>query len=291
MVILAVLLPVVIGSVALGTDLSVFYFEWAQLQKAADAAALAGAGYLPGNPSRALETADKYAKLNGIAAGEISSVVVGSDDTTLSIKLTRSVPYYFGRILGLTEGPVVATATAAVRGASGASGILPVGIDSRTDYTFGQQITLFDSSSSYGPGNWGALALGQGGASTFAENIADGYSGTVNVGDLIATQTGVMNGPTQTAFNSRITSGQDEFPDATYSNHSLDDPRAVTVPIVDFADINGKSQVPVEGFARIWLVGVNQKLDVTAIFLQETVPGGQPGGSIAYGGYQAVLIK
>lgn len=291
MVILAVLLPVLIGSIALGTDLSVFYFEWAQLQKAADAAALAGAGYLPGNPSRALQTADKYAKLNGIAADEISSVVVGSDDTTLSIKLIRSVPYYFGRILGLTESPVVATATAAVRGASGATGVLPVGIDSRTDYTFGQQITLFDSSSPYGPGNWGALALGQGGASTFAQNVMDGYSGTVNVGDLITTQTGVIKGPTQTAFNSRITSGQEEFPDGTYSNHSLDDPRAVTVPIVDFAGINGNSQVPVEGFARIWLVSVDQKLDVTAIFLQETVPGGQPEGATSYGGYQAVLIK
>lgn len=291
LVILAVLLPVVLGSLALGTDLSVFYFEWAQLQKAADAAALAGAGYLPGNPSRAVTTAEDYARLNGVASSEISSVVLGSDDTTLSVTLTRSVSYYFGRVLGLTASPVVASATAAVHGASAASGVLPMGIDARTDYIFGQQITLFSSASSYGAGNWGALALGAAGASTFEQNVVNGYSGTVSVGQLVTTQTGVMSGPTATAFSSRITLGEDEFPDGTYSNHSLNDPRAVTVPIVDFAGINGNSQVPVEGFARIWLVGIDQKLNVTAVFLQEVVSGGAPGGSVSYGGYKVVLAK
>lgn len=291
MVILAILLPLFLGSMALGTDLAVFYFEWAALQKAADAAALAGAGYLPGNPQRASATATKYAKLNGMASSEITSVAVGEDDTTMTVSLSRSVPFCFGKILGFTQSPVSVSATAAVEGASAANGVLPVGIDSQTEYSFGQQITLFDASSSWGPGNWGALALGQGGASTFAQNVTDGYSGTINAGDLITTQTGVMAGPTQTAFDTRITAGEDEFPNDTYNNHSLNDPRAVTVPIVDFAGINGNSQVPVDGFARIWLVGMDQKMAITAIFLQEVVAGGEPGGSANYGGYNVVLIR
>src|SRR5260370_33129989 len=35
-----------LGAMALGTDVAVMYFNWMQLQKGADAAALAGAGWL-----------------------------------------------------------------------------------------------------------------------------------------------------------------------------------------------------------------------------------------------------
>ena len=293
LVIITILLPVLLGALALGVDVSVFYFEWAELQKAADASALAGAGYLPGNPDRALETAQSYAEMNGIASSEITSITIGSGNSTLRVELSREVPYYFGRVLGLRQSPVVASATAAVSGAQSATGILPVGIDSRTSYTFGQPITLMQAgpNSSYGPGNWGALALGEPGASTFESNVINGYDGTVNAGALVATQTGEMEGPTTSAFQTRIDSGQCGFPDGSYENHSLNDPRAVTVPIVNFSDINGKSQVPVEGFARIWLVGVDQHSDITAIFLQEIVAGGSPGGTSQYGGYEAVLIQ
>lgn len=290
LVIITVLLPVLLGALALGVDVSIFYFEWAQLQKAADASALAGAGYLPGNPDRAIETAESYAEMNGVTGGEIVSVTTGDSDLTLTVELSREVPYYFGRILGLTQSPVVARATAEVQGTQSAIGVLPVGIDSQTSYTFGQQISLIFSASSYGPGNWGALALGSPGADTFKNNIINGYSGSVSVGQSVATQTGEMVGPTLTAFQTRISSGETEYPDATYEDHTLNDPRAVTVPMVDYANVSGSSQVPVVGFARLWLVSVDQHLNVQAIFLQETVAGGEPGGPPAYGAYQPVLI-
>ncbi len=291
LVIITVLLPVLLGALALGVDVSVFYFEWAQLQKAADASALAGAGYLPGNPDRGVETAESYAEMNGVNEDEIVSVTAGSDNSTLTVELSREVPYYFGRILGLTQTRVVASATAEVEGTRSATGILPVGIDSQTSYTFGQQISLIFSASSYGPGNWGGLALGEPGASTFENNVIDGYGGSVSVGQMVTTQTGEMVGPTLTAFQTRIDSGESAYPDATCEDHSLNDPRAVTVPIVNYANINGSSQVPVVGFARLWLVSIDSHLDVQAIFLQETAAGGSPGGSSAYGAYQAVLIQ
>jgi Flp pilus assembly protein TadG len=290
LVIMAVLLPVLLGALALGVDVSVFYFEWAQLQKAADASALAGAGYLPGNPDRAIETAQSYAEMNGVTEGEIVSVTPGDDDSTLTVELSREVPYYFGRIFGLNQSPVVARATAEVEGTQSATGVLPVGVDSQTSYTFGQQISLIFSGSSYGPGNWGALALGSPGASTFESNVINGYSGGISVGQWVATQTGQMVGPTLTAFQTRISLGENEYPDATYQDHALNDPRAVTVPMIDYANVNGESQVPVVGFARLWLVSVDQDLNVQAIFLQETVAGGEPGGPSTYGAYQPVLI-
>jgi len=52
MVILAVVLPTLLGAMALCADVAVFYFNWANLQKAADSAALAGAHYLPNDTAR-----------------------------------------------------------------------------------------------------------------------------------------------------------------------------------------------------------------------------------------------
>ena len=43
-----IILPVLLGAMALGADFSVIYFNWSMVQKAADAAALAGASQLTG---------------------------------------------------------------------------------------------------------------------------------------------------------------------------------------------------------------------------------------------------
>jgi hypothetical protein len=69
------------------------------LQKAADSAALAGASYLPDNPSRATSTANQFALSNGIKAAEISSTTVAADSLSITIKLQRNVPYFFGKVL------------------------------------------------------------------------------------------------------------------------------------------------------------------------------------------------
>ena len=73
-VILAVVLPVVVGVVALGADFAVMYFNWVQLQKAADSAALAGAGYLPNDTTGAQNAAITYAKLNGLPSDPAPTV-------------------------------------------------------------------------------------------------------------------------------------------------------------------------------------------------------------------------
>ena len=104
LVIFALIIPVLVGAISLGTDVSVFYFNWMQLQKAADAAAIGGANYLPDNPSAAKTTATQLALSNGIKQAEIVSTSVGANNLTISIKLQRNVPYYFARVLGMTNG-------------------------------------------------------------------------------------------------------------------------------------------------------------------------------------------
>lgn len=113
LVIITLILPALLGAVALGTDATIFYFNWVQLQKAADSAALAGANFLPDNPSQATATANQFAENNGIQASEIVSTTVATDDLSISIKLQRTVPYFLAKVLGLTSGVVATAATAA----------------------------------------------------------------------------------------------------------------------------------------------------------------------------------
>jgi len=112
-VILTLALPTLVGAIALGANVSIFYFNRVQLQKGADAAVLAGASCLPSNPLMALNTARSYANLNGVKAAEIVSTRVSSSNTVITMKVRRAVSYYFAPIFGLT-GVVSAAATAGV---------------------------------------------------------------------------------------------------------------------------------------------------------------------------------
>jgi Flp pilus assembly protein TadG len=291
MALLALLIPVLMGAVALGVDISIFYFNWARLQTAADAAALAGGSYLPGNPTQAVATAKQYATLNGTASGEITSVVPAGNNMSITVNLKRSVPYYFAKVLGFVSSPVAASATASLQNVGSAIGISPIGLQYNTAYTKGQQITLYEG---VGPGNWGALALGGSGASTFSNNLANGYQANVNVNDWldVQTKTGVMDGPVKSGINARISAGLSSDPDGTFSSHTLDDARVMLVPMVDFAGINGSSQVPLKGFAEVWLVGISgggSKLGINVIFIDQVVPQAKPGNGQSFGAWIVVL--
>jgi Flp pilus assembly protein TadG len=148
-VILTLVIATLLGAVALGTDVAVLYFNWVQLQKAADAAALAGAGELTALPdpsgtvaANATSTGEGYACLNGINdpsntnatlcpnpvnnpsyVDKVANISVNASNTQFSIRLTRQVPYYFARLIGLQTGNVAAGATAQVlRGAQRVNG-------------------------------------------------------------------------------------------------------------------------------------------------------------------------
>ncbi len=71
-----IVLPVLIGVMALGADFAIIYLNWSIVQKAADAAALAGASQLTAVPGSAatlkpdvVNYVDGYACLNGIKNG------------------------------------------------------------------------------------------------------------------------------------------------------------------------------------------------------------------------------
>ena len=287
--VMAISIGALIGTIALSTDVGLLYYNWGMLQKAADSAVLAGANSLPSNPSDAIATANSFATKNGMNSGETVSTTVAADQMSITIRLTRRVPYLFGRVVGLSSGVVTANATAGLQGVGSVSGILPVGVDSRTTYTYGQQVSLLTGQ--YGPGNWGALALGGSGASNFASNIQFGYSGTISVGQTLTTETGQMVGPTRSSCTTRVTAGADGFPNGTFGAHSISDPRVVTVPMVDFANINGNSQVLVLGFAELWLVGMDSHETITSYFIRQVANGTPSVTAPRYGAWQVTLIR
>jgi hypothetical protein len=147
---------------ALSCDIAILYVNWLRPQKAADAAVLADANYLPSNGTLAISTANSYARLNGIGSGEIVSTNVAPDDLSITVSLAGRVPYYFATLLGLTNGWVSAKATAGVQASGSARSLVPLGIQYGTNLATYQSVTLklAPQQGFVGPGNWEPLAMG-----------------------------------------------------------------------------------------------------------------------------------
>ena len=298
-VILALVLPALIGAVALGTDVAIFYFNWVELQKAADSAVLAGATFLPATPSVAVSTAQNYAELNGIQNSEIVYVQVASNNMSIAMKLQRTVPYYFARVLGLTSGIVAVSAVAGIEASNSASGLVPIGLQSGTVLTPYEQIILklAPAQGSVGPGNWEPLAMGytrssDPGGSSYKLNIEYGYQPVININDEIYTEPGNLVGPTQQGIDYRLSEGSSTDSSGTVTDHTLADPRVITIPIVNFADINGSSQVPVLGFAEFWIVSVSGNGNITGEFIDQVTAGGTPSSTAPMdGSFTAILLQ
>jgi hypothetical protein len=144
-----------------------------------------------------------------------------------------------------------------------------------------------------GPGDWGPLGLGGTGASTFAQNVENRYQGTVSVGDLLTTDTGLETGPIRTAFNYLISEGQSVDSGGTFASHTPTDPRVLIVPMVDYSNINGSSQVPVKGFAALWLASIDNQNNIQTYFINQVTPESSTPktGVPNYGAYTPVLIQ
>jgi Flp pilus assembly protein TadG len=289
LVILTILIPVLLGVVAMAVDISTFDWTWSRMQSAADAAVLAGASNLPTSPSRAIATATAYAVTDGMLAREVSTPTVAVDNLSISITLTRSVPYYFGRVLGLTASPVVVNATAGLLTTGSVTGSMPIGLSFQTTYAYGQAITLQPGGGT--ANSWGALALGCTGASCYSNNLANGYPGTLTVGDTVQNEPGNKTGPTGTGIAARVTAGQTVDPGGTWSDHTVTDPRAIIVPVVDWTGCSGSCTGPVMGFSSIWIVGANGGA-INIVFIGTAAAGTTPSRTAAnYGTYRAVLIN
>lgn len=271
----AIALPVLIGFLALCTDVGVMYVNWQHLQRAADAAALAGAGYLPGDPASAVAAAEQFAQNNDTLASEmVGTPTVSPDDTNITVTLARTKEYYLAQVLGLKSQNIQVSATAGITpDSNGTSGLMPIGLDCeqtasppcdpQSFSTAGTQFTV--KLTQTGPGNWAPLALGGNGASIFRNNLRIGYTGTLDTTQPVWTEPGNIVGPTGQAIADRLAAGQLMNAGATPCNAQYD-PRYVVMPIIQYSGANGKTPLMIEGFANMWIDGLqgnNNAIDVT----------------------------
>jgi Flp pilus assembly protein TadG len=315
MVLYACAIVTLLGAMALGTDVAVMYWNWQDLQKAADAAVLAGGASLPGDTTQAAKDVNTYLANNGVnTATEIKSgptfgtnpndaVPVAND--TVSITLQRTVPYSFARVLGLTSANVQVTATAwAQPSGSVGGGIVPIALNNAVAVNTGVPITFYgDISPSQGPSHWGGLNInGDTGGGSFAPAIQSGYNGVVSVGDTDALVTGLKNGPVKSAFQTRLDDGSSEDPSGTWNDHTAGDPRDIVVPLTSGTPTPGNSSdFQITGFVHIWLTGVTgngngaNPLSITGIVFTgpaEANPSGGGGGGAGGSNIdQVVLIQ
>lgn len=166
-------LTALLGAMALCTDVAVIYFNWMQLRKAADSAALAGAAYLGpfadapaqspscswgGGGTPAYDIACSYAETNGIMPDEIvaigpaaslpAGVTIPYGAATLQISLQRStIPMFFARVLNPSGSTFAAAVNATAVGPAPlqtmTQGMFPAGLlSSYAPSSYQQQVTL-----------------------------------------------------------------------------------------------------------------------------------------------------
>lgn len=295
-IVFTLVIATLLGVMALGTDVGVLYFYSLQLQKAADAAALAGAGYYgPNTPpaptcqwsrgaSNAQNAACDYVLNNGIAKSYITNinapalnvpnVPVSAQSVQVQLKRT-DIPVFFGRLIGLTNLVAVGNATAIgpMPITTLTRGLFPIGVQYPATMAYDTTITLSEQSSgTFGPGNWGWLNLPQcnpvgsaapptahnGGVTNLAQNINYGSTCSYSIGSTINPETGAnANSSLSTrALNNRI--GDGEPPPIDENAISTSSPQLVLVPLVDWNAPHGQSTtVQVKGFAAFWLTALS----------------------------------
>ncbi len=123
MVLAALLMPVVVGAMALALDCGVMYLQRRQAQTAADAAALAGAYalYNGSNFSVAQSAAIAVGSQNGftIADGDVTQ----PKSTQVAVQVTATPPRFFSALWG--KGSLTISASATAQTSSGSSSTTP----------------------------------------------------------------------------------------------------------------------------------------------------------------------
>jgi Flp pilus assembly protein TadG len=282
-------LPAFIGVMGLATGIGNLYFNYYRMQAAVDAAAISAAQCLPSQSvCTATTTASSYATNNGLAAGEVTVTGPSYNSSTcpsgswyqpcqMTVAATRTVPYYFSRLVGVNSGTVNVTATAAggtVSGINsqsseqgGVSGLMPIGLQKDTysnAWLSGATLPLVYStnpsscpgySTSTVPGDWNWLQFGAPGESTLETNITQGVPGqNLNVGDTVTTEPGAGQ-PAFRKVAKRISGTESNSASCTYGC-SCDSPCHVTVILMDWTGITGAKPTPILGFADLCIDSV-----------------------------------
>jgi len=280
LVLAAFAMVVIFGFAAMAIDVGLFLQERRDLQKSADAAALAGAQELPASPGDAQQKTEEWAAKNGIDASELESIDITSTyaaNDTITVEVKRDVPFVFARVLGFSNDTMRADGTARVGSPAAMGGLTPFGVLEDAIELDEPTVLKYDAND-VDHGNFGALGIDGNGASTYRETIKYGsetalcsQSQETCADPTTETEPGNMTGPTRTGVNWRIdetSTACDEF-DEVFQEHgdtyrlktrcnpfgpggAHDSKRVVIVPVIEEL-CHGHCDVTILKFAMFFL--------------------------------------
>jgi Flp pilus assembly protein TadG len=273
---LAVFLTTLLGIAAIAIDVGSWYQDRRHLQNDADAAALAGASYLPaGTAASAASASFAKNKLNG----ETVAVAFPTADT-VKVTVNYVAPAFFAKVLGRSSATIQATATAQIQG-SGTVGhhVSPYAV-LRTVYNNGAGTQLFTCNGSGATSNCGTVDLPTaanttggscsgsvytGNTSNISATLADTNDiGPVVLGGCLSPKPGATQG-SATAVDSlqgtinqdlkSVGSGAYEIIPQTWDDPQHLPPRLIYVPIVDAFSQGTQGPWTITGFAWFYMTG------------------------------------
>jgi hypothetical protein len=283
MILVALSMIVLLLSSAFVVDIGMSYVQKSKLQSAVDASALAAAQELP-DVTSALDYADQYINLNGFSPSDID-VSFSNEDKMVTVTGTKSFNYLFAKVIGYNMGTLTAAAAATISTIGGVSGAVPLGLEKQT-FVYGESYTLKNGGGSGHTGNYGAIALGDTGASNYVDKLKYGYSNTLTVGQSVDTETGDMKGPTDRGVEFRI----DKDPTATFDTVQKGSPRIIIIPVMDTMDVNGREPVTIVGFAVFFLESSHNGV-ITGKFMEMAVRNSTSGSGTNYGAHHLKLTS
>lgn len=189
-----VFLAVLLGAAALTIDVGAWYRQQRQAQATADAAALAGAQVLPGDPNQAETLAAQYATSNGGGVPD-GGITLRSDfetNDTVVVHVKKSAPTFFADFLGIHSATVGATAAARAGVPNQVDGVAPIVVNQQLcDLEGCPGCPCFDDETTLplgkdgAPGAFGLVNLGGGnnGTPDLADWIQNGYDGYLGLGN------------------------------------------------------------------------------------------------------------
>jgi Flp pilus assembly protein TadG len=273
-ILLVLMIPVVVGMVALTVDIGHLALEREKLTNICDACAKAGGIDLPtaasedvnADLSRAEATAQQYAQQNGLDPAKVQFASDASQDGSgyaLLVTAHEDVPMSFARIFGIDTRPVQATAKVRREGVpiNQETKFVPLAVDRQT-FTFGLEADL--ALSPCAKQHFWRIAIPNTTNADFEAMLRDGVSNEISVGDTVTLDpnTGAVAAEIQSAVNSLIQEAQTNsaYLQDTVLNHSSTNPRIIQVPMVETVQTNdyaAPTQSQIVGFASMWLVGAD----------------------------------
>jgi hypothetical protein len=296
MALVAVFLVTLLGMAALVIDVGSWYQDKRHLQDDADAAALAGASYLPaGTPIANATILFNANKLNG----ETVSITQPTPDT-IKVIATYVAPTFFAKVLGRSSATIQATAIAQIQAAGAvAHHVSPYAV-LRSVYNNGAGTQLFTCSGTGTTSNCGTIDLPTAANTTggscsgpvytgITQNIQAALGDTIDIGPVklggcLSPKSGATQGSATVADNLQGTFAQDLKADGNGEYEIIpqpwDDaqhlpPRLIYVPIVDTFTQGTQGPWTITGFAWFYMTastGHGSSLTITGQFVSIAAP-------------------